>query len=70
MFLEAGGDIRHLQMILGHNDLRMIKRYTHLSRKSLKEQHDKFSPLAQISSKAGRKRKTKNNTNENFRNLP
>ncbi|MCY7941090.1 tyrosine-type recombinase/integrase [Bacillus inaquosorum] len=70
MFLEAGGDIRHLQMILGHNDLRMIKRYTHLSRKSLKEQHDKFSPLAQISSKAGYKRKTKNNTDKNCRKLP
>ncbi|MES1030900.1 tyrosine-type recombinase/integrase [Bacillus velezensis] len=70
MFLEAGGDIRHLQMILGHNDLRMIKRYTHLSGKSLKEQHDKFSPLVQISSKAGRKRKVNNGTDKNFRKLP
>ncbi|NTU27892.1 hypothetical protein HPX95_17265 [Bacillus tequilensis] len=69
MFLEAGGDIRHLQMILGQNDLRMIKRYTHLSRKSLKEQNDKFSPLAQISSKAGYKRKTKNNTDQYCRKL-
>lgn len=70
MFLEAGGDIRHLQMILGHNDLRMIKRYTHLSGKSLKEQHDKFSPLVQISSKAGCKRKVNNDTDKNFRKLP
>jgi integrase/recombinase XerD len=32
MFLENGGDIRHLQLILGHADLRMCIRYTHLSK--------------------------------------
>ncbi|KXO03076.1 hypothetical protein AYK81_28715 [Bacillus thuringiensis] len=30
IFLAAGEDIRHLQMLLGHVDLRMVMRYTHL----------------------------------------
>lgn len=42
MFLEAGGDIRHLQMLLGHTDLRMVMRYKHLSKHTLINQHDKF----------------------------
>ncbi|QOR66007.1 tyrosine-type recombinase/integrase [Cytobacillus suaedae] len=38
MFLESGGDIRHLQIILGHADLRMTMKYTHLSSKSILKQ--------------------------------
>ncbi|WP_254854032.1 tyrosine-type recombinase/integrase [Halobacillus salinus] len=38
LFLE-NGDIRHLQMILGHSDMRMVQRYTHLSNRSITSQH-------------------------------
>ncbi|WP_025026666.1 tyrosine-type recombinase/integrase [Caldalkalibacillus mannanilyticus] len=57
MFLEAGGDIRHLQMLLGHKDLRMVMRYTHLSLKSLTDQHNKYSPLNQVFNKLNKDRK-------------
>lgn len=45
MFLENGGDLRHLATILGHSDLRMVMRYTHLSDKSIQAQHKRYSPL-------------------------
>ncbi|MED1092076.1 tyrosine-type recombinase/integrase [Bacillus paramycoides] len=57
MFLEAGGDIRHLQMLLGHADLRMVMRYTHLSKQALINQHDKFSPLNAVIGKLNKGRK-------------
>jgi len=57
MFLEAGGDLRHLQMILGHRDLRMVIRYTHLSTNSLKKQHEQYSPLNDIIGKLNQSRK-------------
>lgn len=57
MFLEAGGDIRHLQMLLNHKDLRMVLRYTHLSQKSLTEQHGKYTPLNAIYGKLSKERK-------------
>ncbi|QVY62933.1 tyrosine-type recombinase/integrase [Cytobacillus gottheilii] len=59
MFLEAGGDIRHLQLLLGHNDLRMVMRYTHLSRQSLHDQHGKYSAMNTISGKLNKPRKRK-----------
>ncbi|WNF35696.1 tyrosine-type recombinase/integrase [Bacillaceae bacterium IKA-2] len=57
IFLEAGGDIRHLQMILGHKDIRMVLRYTHLSNKALKNQHDRYSPLNILKGKLSKERK-------------
>ena len=57
LFLESGGDIRHLQMMLGHSDLRMVLRYTHLSKQSLKQQHEQFSPLNMVISKRNKERK-------------
>lgn len=57
MFLEAGGVILHLQMLLGHADLRMVMRYTHLSKQALINQHDKFSPLNYVISKLNKERK-------------
>ena len=59
LFLEDGGDIRHLQMLLGHADLRMVVRYTHLSDHALREQHTKHSPINKVSDKLSRPRKTK-----------
>lgn len=57
MFLEAGGDIRHLQMLIGHTDLRMVMLYTHLSKQALINQHDKFSPLNAVIEKLNKERK-------------
>lgn len=57
MFLESGGDLRHLQIILGHSDLRMVTRYTHLSTGSVKNQHEQHSPINQIITKLNKERK-------------
>ncbi|MFE4202077.1 tyrosine-type recombinase/integrase [Aneurinibacillus aneurinilyticus] len=59
LFLEAGGDLRHLQILLGHKDLRMVMRYTHLSKSSLKNQHNQYSPLNQVLSPLSKERKIK-----------
>jgi integrase/recombinase XerD len=57
MYLEDGGDIRHLQKIMGHKDLRQLIRYTHLSDKSLINQHKKYSPIYKVHGKLERERK-------------
>lgn len=59
MFLENGGDIRHLQLILGHKDMRVIKRYTHLSDRSIRKQHELYSPLNYVIGKHNKPRKIK-----------
>lgn len=59
IFLESGGDIRHLQLLLGHADLRVVIRYTHLSQQSLRNQHDKYSALNQVTGKLNKPRKIK-----------
>jgi integrase/recombinase XerD len=59
LFLEDGGDIRHLQMLLGHADLRMVVRYTHLSNDALREQHTRHSAINKVSDKLSRPRKRK-----------
>lgn len=59
VFLEDGGSIRHLQMLLGHADLRMVLRYTHLSNKAVEGQHTKHSAINKIADKRNRPRKTK-----------
>ncbi|MBT2724087.1 tyrosine-type recombinase/integrase [Bacillus sp. ISL-46] len=59
MFLESGGDIRHLQLLLGHADLRVVLRYTHLSKESLINQHEKYSAMNQITGKLNKPRKIK-----------
>lgn len=59
MFLENGGDIRHLQKLLGHSDLRMVERYTHLSNMSITKQHAKYSGINNVLSKQSKPRKIK-----------
>lgn len=57
MFLEDGGDIRHLQMILGHSDMRMVQRYTHPSEKSVARQQSAHSAINKIIGKLNKPRK-------------
>ncbi|KKO54526.1 integrase [Paenibacillus sp. DMB20] len=57
LFLENGGTERYLAEIMGHSDLRMVSRYTHLSQKSIKEKHDEFSPMNNVISNLQKKRK-------------
>lgn len=58
-FLQNGGDIRHLQLLLGHSDLRMVERYTHLSNPSLTKQHGEYSVMNNIETKLEKSRKIK-----------
>ncbi|MDP9676396.1 integrase/recombinase XerD [Paenibacillus jamilae] len=48
MFLENGGSERYLAEIMGHSDLRMVSKYTHLSTKSVKEKHEQFTPMNNV----------------------
>lgn len=59
MYLENGGDVRFLAEILGHSDLRMVLRYTHLSKNAVKEQHSKFTPIRNVLSGLSKERKIK-----------
>lgn len=59
MFLQAGGDLRHLQTIIGHKDLRMVLRYTHLSLESLARQQSEYSLINQVVDGLNKPRKTK-----------
>ncbi|MEH7237319.1 tyrosine-type recombinase/integrase [Bacillus sp. JJ1562] len=59
LYLEAGGNLRYLQALLGHVDQRMTSRYTHLSKRSIAENHDQFSPLNQVIDKLNKPRKIK-----------
>jgi len=58
-FLQNGGDIRHLQKLLGHSDLRMVQRYTHLTDPSLANQHDRYTVKNDLTEKLEKKRKIK-----------
>jgi integrase/recombinase XerD len=42
--LEAGCDIRHIQEMLGHANLKSTEIYTHVSVKALKEAHQRYHP--------------------------
>ena len=44
-YIRNGGDSFSLQEILGHSTLEMTRRYVHLARRDVSEQHKKFSPM-------------------------
>ncbi|WP_282062893.1 tyrosine-type recombinase/integrase [Bacillus pumilus] len=56
-FLENGGDSRMLQKLLGHLDLRMIQRYTHVSDDSIKKAHAKNTVMNSVIKAQAKSRK-------------
>ena len=44
--IEHGADIRSVQEMLGHSDVRTTQIYTHLDTASILEYFDRFSPLS------------------------
>lgn len=48
MFIAEGGSIRALQKILGHSDITTTMIYAHMNDETLKDQHERFSPLQRI----------------------
>ncbi|GGF87891.1 tyrosine-type recombinase/integrase [Paenibacillus abyssi] len=57
LYLENGGEIRFLAELLGHADLRMVLRYTHLSKKAVSEMHVKYSPIHNVTGKLSKERR-------------
>ena len=49
LYIRNGGDSFSLQEILGHSTLDMTRRYVHLARRDVAEQHKKFSPMEWLS---------------------
>lgn len=58
LFIEKGGDLRHLAGILGHADMRMVLKYTNPSDKALKAQHEQYTPMNDIIKPLNKPRKT------------
>ena len=49
-YLENGGNIYSLQMLLGHTSLEMVKRYLHLAQRRVVREFINFSPLDRFTS--------------------
>ena len=56
LYIKGGGDSFSLQEILGHSTLDMTRRYVHLARHDLADQHKKFSPMQNILAVPGARR--------------
>jgi len=59
LYIENGGDPRSLAELLGHTDMRMVMKYTHLSKSAIADKHDKYSPIHNVTGKLSKNRKTK-----------
>lgn len=59
VMLENGADIRHIQAILGHADLKSTQIYTHLNIRQLKAIHDATHPAAKLKPKANENEEVK-----------
>jgi len=65
--LESGTDIKYIQELLGHNDIRTTMRYTHVSNKALQNIEsplDKIMKKATLKGSDNRKNETDNRKNE------
>jgi site-specific recombinase XerD len=47
-FITNGGNIVHLQAIMGHSSLNTTLKYTHLQSEDLRREHAKFSPVGNL----------------------
>ena len=52
LYVRGGGDSFSLQEILGHSTLEMTRRYVHLARRDISDQHKKFSPVQTLFGRA------------------
>lgn len=59
LFLAEGGSIRALQKILGHSEITTTMIYSHMMDSTIKEQHERFSPLKAIEMSEQIKTRTK-----------
>jgi len=59
--IQAGVNLRSLQMILGHSDSRMTERYTHLAAELLTAEGDKLAALHQASAASAAQTSKKRN---------
>jgi site-specific recombinase XerD len=53
LYVRGGGDSFSLQEILGHATLDMTRRYVHLARHDIADQHKKFSPMDTLLGRPG-----------------